>query len=264
MLFSIITVSYNSATTIGRTIESVLSQNYTNYEYIIIDGNSTDDTMSIIKSYEKSFNNNLIYISEPDSGLYNAMNKGISIASGNLIGIINSDDWLQPNCLNLLANFIAKEKINISNPFIISGAIRFHYSNRKFQILDNSYSRYIRLSKIFCMGLRHPATFVSKATYQAVGKFDENIRISADMDFIIRCFNQNIQTYIIHDILTNMSDGGVSNESNFRSWNDKVYILNKYCKSSIKRRYLLFRYLFRGIVGSFISKKIFRNIQKFL
>ena len=214
MLFSIITVSYNSASTIKRTIESILDQSNTNYEYIIIDGNSTDDTMDIVKSYKKHFGNKLIYISEPDSGIYNAMNKGISLASGDLIGIINSDDWLEPNSLDIIDKFINTNDINISNPYIISGAIRFHYPDGKSQILDNSYHRYEKLSKIFCMGLRHPATFVSKSTYQTVGKFDENIRISADMDFILRCFNSNIKTYIINDVITNMSDGGISNESN--------------------------------------------------
>ena len=97
MKFSLITVAFNSSKTISDTFQSVLSQTYNNIEYIIVDGNSTDDTLEIIKAYEPKFNGRMRWISEPDKGLYDAMNKGIKMATGDVVGIINSDeeyrDW---------------------------------------------------------------------------------------------------------------------------------------------------------------------------
>ena len=93
MKVSIITTAYNSSRTISDTIESVLQQTYTNIEYWVIDGNSTDDTIEIIKSYLDAFQGRLHYISEPDRGIYDAMNKGIKLCSGDIVGILNSDDF---------------------------------------------------------------------------------------------------------------------------------------------------------------------------
>src|SRR5574344_628581 len=94
MKISLITVCYNSEETIEDTLKSVLNQTYRNYEYIIIDGLSKDNTLSIIKQYESKFNGKLKYISEKDKGLYDAMNKGIELATGDIVGILNSDDIL--------------------------------------------------------------------------------------------------------------------------------------------------------------------------
>ncbi len=99
MLFSIITVCYNSEKTIERTIKSVLNQTESNYEYIIVDGGSTDKTLDIVKNYEDAFNGRLKYISEKDNGIYDAMNKGIGMAKGELIGLINSDDYYELDAL---------------------------------------------------------------------------------------------------------------------------------------------------------------------
>ena len=97
--FSIITVCLNSEKTVERTINSVLNQTFNDVEYIIIDGGSTDNTLNIIESYEEQITT---IISEPDKGLYYAMNKGLALAKGRLIGIINSDDWYEPNTLDLV------------------------------------------------------------------------------------------------------------------------------------------------------------------
>ena len=92
MKISIITVTFNSEKTLRYTIESVLNQNYDDIEYLIIDGGSTDSTLDIIKCYEPKFEGKLHYISEPDKGIYDAMNKGILMATGNVVGFLNSDD----------------------------------------------------------------------------------------------------------------------------------------------------------------------------
>lgn len=94
MIISLITVTFNSAKTLRCTIQSVISQSYSNIEYIIVDGGSRDETISIIKEYEPRFNGRLKWISEKDDGIYDAMNKGIQMASGDIVGILNSDDFL--------------------------------------------------------------------------------------------------------------------------------------------------------------------------
>ena len=104
MLFTIITVCFNSEMTIERTIQSVLNQTCQDYEYIIIDGASTDGTMDIVRKYEPLFQGRMRWISEKDQGIYDAMNKGIGVASGELIGIVNSDDYYEPDALEIMKN----------------------------------------------------------------------------------------------------------------------------------------------------------------
>ena len=107
MMFSIITPCYNSEKTIERTLQSVQSQTYQNYEYIIIDGGSVDGTLSIVEAYKSKFNGKMRVISEKDDGIYDAMNKGIRMAQGKLLGIVNSDDFYENTCLeNALKNII--------------------------------------------------------------------------------------------------------------------------------------------------------------
>lgn len=237
MKFSIITVCYNSEKTIRRTMESVLNQTYKDYEYIIIDGKSTDKTIDIVKEYEGLFCGRMRFISEPDTGIYNAMNKGIRLCSGSIIGIVNSDDWLQPDALEIVKTYA--EKITYSH-FIISGWMYFHYDDGAVQILKNTYERYERKMRIYAMGLRHPATFVSKSVYEQFGVFDENLKVSADREFVIRCyFQENVHVYIIPQILTNMSDGGASEQRPTYKHlqtriQDSKYILQKYIKNKLK------------------------------
>ena len=108
MKFSIITICYNSEKTIERTIKSVLAQTYKNYEYIIVDGASKDGTLEIVKRFELQFDGRLKWKSEPDKGIYDAMNKGINMATGDVIGIVNSDDWLEADAMIIVAKAIEK------------------------------------------------------------------------------------------------------------------------------------------------------------
>ncbi|MDR2407546.1 MAG: glycosyltransferase, partial [Bacteroidales bacterium] len=110
MKISIITVCYNSEKYIRSAIESVLGQTYENIEYILVDGASTDRTLDIIKEYESKFNGRMCWMSEPDNGIYNAMNKGIAMASGEVVGILNSDDFFTSADViaNIMGNFIGQ------------------------------------------------------------------------------------------------------------------------------------------------------------
>lgn len=254
MLFSIITVCYNSEKTISRTIESVLNQTCQDYEYIIVDGKSTDKTLDIIKEYETLFSNKLKYISEPDTGIYNAMNKGIGLCSGEIIGIVNSDDWLQPDALEIVK--MHADKITEAD-FIISGWMNFHYTDGTIQLLTNSYERFKRITDRYGMGLRHPATFVSANVYQHIGRFDENLKIAADCDLILRCYKENVLINIIPQVLTNMADGGLSERKQIDKYIGEIsYILKKHLHNKCEYFYLLCRAKIRIYSKSLVPQVI--------
>ena len=202
MLFSIITPSFNSEKTIARTIESVLSQTYHDYEYIIIDGASTDGTLEIIESYRPQFNGKLTVISEPDNGIYDAMNKGIHLAHGQLIGIINSDDFYEDGCLEYVS-----KKYNPDSPYqIIYGMIRIINSDYEELGLHFIHHRYLSHSMIY-----HPASFVSTALYEKYGSYDTRYKSAADYDFMLKMSkNSDVEFVPDYHLLSNFMLGGIS------------------------------------------------------
>lgn len=227
-LFSIITISFNSEKTIERTIQSVLAQTYKDFEYLIVDGGSKDKTLDIVKQYEPLFEGRLKWKSEPDSGIYNAMNKGVIRSSGKIIGIVNSDDWLEPDALRIVYDTIINEKLDLNKPLLITGWIRYHYSDGLTQVMKANRHRYEYYAKRLRMGINHPATFVSRETYNEIGLFDENYKLFADADFIVRCYRANINTFFIDETLSNMSDGGASSRVTQKAYRDSMYRIDKY------------------------------------
>ena len=209
-LFSIITVCYNSCNTIERTIKSILAQDFNDFEYIIVDGGSHDDTLNIIKKYEPMFQGRLKWKSELDNGIYDAMNKGIKRSTGQIIGIVNSDDWLEPNALGTV--YYEYINNNRSLDVIYAGGMNFHRSDGRIAKLMPSESRLKKYAKIGDIaGVRHPATFVPKRVYDKYGIFDTRIKIAADTEFLLRFYYNGGKYIFIEKIITNMSDGGVSN-----------------------------------------------------
>ena len=210
MLISIITISYNSKKTIERTIKSVLAQSYTDFEYIIIDGASTDGTLEIIKKYEPLFDGRMKWVSETDHGIYNAMNKGVAKSAGDVIGIVNSDDWLEPTALESIATMIGAN--DYSNK-VFCGSMMFHYEDGSSIYYKADEKKFKEGAPQYSLnrGLFHPAMFVPKAIYDQYGMFDESIKVSADVDFIFRCFEAGVE-FVFKDVLiSHMSDGGASN-----------------------------------------------------
>jgi glycosyltransferase involved in cell wall biosynthesis len=207
---SVVTVCFNSQKTIRDTIESVLNQTYNNIEYIIIDGNSKDATLEIIKSYEPEFKKKKIifkWISEPDNGIYCAMNKGLALASGDLIGILNSDDWYTDNSLSEIA------RINRNKSFtVISGKKNKVDSNKKvYKVVQNKkdISRFIYKT----MPINHPATFVHKEVYEKIGHFNTKYKLSADYDLIYRAFNANVNFLFSDKAIVNMRNTGATHQT---------------------------------------------------
>ena len=248
-IFTIITVCFNSAQTIGRTIKSVFEQTYQDYEYWIIDGGSTDGTLNIISSYDKKFEGKLFVISEPDTGIYNAMNKGIKYAHGEIIGLLNSDDWLENNALSSIAKYVINGKGVKS---IFCGWVRFHYNRGKVNILRTNENRHRRCYKNIEIGVRHPATFVGRDIYKDIGLFDERFKIMADADFILRCTEYNVPFVFVNDILTNMSDGGISNHErkHIKLYCSEIKLL---CKKHTKTKLLYHYYTVKKIVKLYLK-----------
>jgi len=184
MKISIITVCYNSEKYIQSTIESVLNQTYENIEYIVIDGCSNDGTVTIIKEYESKFNGRMKWISEPDKGIYDAMNKGIKMATGDVVGILNSDDfYIENTVIEQVADTFTQNK----ETQIVFGDVLFVKPDN----LDKTV-RYYRSKnftpKRFRFGFMpaHPTFFTYKTNFDKIGYYKIKYTIAADFELLLR------------------------------------------------------------------------------
>ena len=232
MKISIITVCYNAEKTIEKTIKSVLNQGYKNIEYIIVDGNSTDNTMNIITNYRNEVD---IIISENDNGIYDAINKGINASSGEIIGILNADDILFNNNIitKIVEVFIESPELEAVIGDIIfqdsSNKIRRYYSSQKWSIHKFS-SGYMP---------PHPSFYCKKINFHKFGLYNTSFKIAADYELLIRFLKiHNLSYKYVPLIFVKMSLGGVSTRgiSSFLTINSEIF---KACKlNGIKTNYL--------------------------
>ena len=204
MKISIITTTFNSSKTVAETIESILKQDYQDFEHIIIDGLSKDNTLDIVYSYETLYSGRLKVISEKDNGLYDAMKKGIQNATGDIIGILNSDDVLAcSNALSLIVKKFESEKCDAT------------YSDLIFmdeQTMSKPVRKWIAKTGNYKLGWHppHPTLYIKKDVYNHLGNFDLQFRIAADYDFMIRLMKNDIKFGYIPKPLIHMRAGGVS------------------------------------------------------
>lgn len=220
-LVSIITVTYNAEKFLIETIESVLNQTYSNIEYIIIDGGSTDNTLNIIKSYVNKFEGRLKYISEKDNGLYDAMNKGIKLSKGSIIGIINSDDYYMSDTVEKVVNVVNKHNVDIVYGNVLRQGIK--------DIEDLSFiikSNYKNLNRY--MSVSHPTCFLTKELYLSIGNFDTSYKIAADYDLLSRCKRDNRKFYHIDDVLAFYRLGGINNKYYWTSYREGCRVRKSY------------------------------------
>lgn len=177
MKISIITINYNNAIGLEKTILSILNQNYSNFEYIIIDGNSSDGSKDIILKYKEKIT---YWISEPDNGIYNAMNKGINVAKGEYLLFMNSGDILvnDKNILTICEEKLCQDIIAfdcfLEKDNTIVGR-RTHIENPTFFY-------------VFRNGFKHQSTFIKRSLFEKLGLYNENYKIASDYEFWIRCF----------------------------------------------------------------------------
>lgn len=253
-LVTIITVCYNSENTIKDTIESVLNQTYSNIEYIIIDGNSKDKTLNIIKSYEEKFKDKEIlfkWLSEPDNGIYDAMNKGLELASGDFIGILNSDDWYAENAVSEIIRIGLKEDF-----CVVSGKktkVDVNKTERKTFQNKKDVKKHIHKT----MPLNHPATFVHKNVYEKIGGFNTKYSLSADYDLIFKAFFANAKFVFSDDVLVYMRNTGATHQMKnlFVTAHEDLLIRKSY-KVKLAYIYYFKRIIFNLLVISRDSMRI--------
>jgi glycosyltransferase involved in cell wall biosynthesis len=206
--FSIITASYNSEKTISDTIASVLNLDFKDFEYIIVDGNSSDSTLEIIRSFIPKFEAKGIpykFISEKDKGIYDAWNKGIQLSSGEWISFLGSDDEYLNNALNLYFTEINK------SPNINYISSRINLTNDKKEVIAVFGKKYKFEKVIRDIDTAQVGSFHKRELFNKVGLFSTEYKIVGDLDFYIRC-KDNINPSYFKNITANMQNGGVSNQ----------------------------------------------------
>ena len=206
MKITIITITFNSAKTLNHALDSVQSQTYKDIEHIIVDGASTDGTKELIEAYAKA-HKNVRWVSEKDKGIYDALNKGIKLATGDIIGFLHSDDVLySADSIGQIATAFEQ-----SGADVVYGDLQYCSDSKvvrrwKSNDFDPSALKYGWMPP-------HPTVYVRREVYQQVGEYDEWFRISADYDMMLRIFKSGFRSQYIPEVLVRMETGGASNKN---------------------------------------------------
>lgn len=209
-LISVITVCLNSEATIEGTLKSMLSQTYDNYEYVICDGCSKDKTLDIVRKYEPLFNGKLRVYQEKDTGMYNAINKGIEKCTGKLIGILNSDDYYSETTLEMVAKKYEEEAYEM---IVINGDME--RVNDEGEVVHRYRFTQDMVDKKQCFG--HPSMFAAKAVYDKIGGYDESYRWAGDGDWQYRAHEDEEVKYVLcNEVFNHMREGGASDLFKYR------------------------------------------------
>ncbi len=213
MKVSIITVSFNSAKTIAETIESVLSQDFPQIEYIVVDGGSSDGTVEIIKQYQDRIDH---WVSEKDSGMYDAMNKGIALATGDVIGILNSDDvYMSTHVVTELIELMQAKRAQVVFADLI--LVDQDHPQKVLRYYDSGHFHPNKFKYGWMPA--HPTVFVRRELYEAVGKFSTSYQIAADYEMLIRILAiQRARYAYLSKPVVRMRSGGASTASLSRNW----------------------------------------------
>ncbi len=236
---SIITVNLNNAKGLQKTIESVINQTFTDYEYIIIDGGSTDDSKEIIEKYADKIT---YWVSEPDKGIYNGMNKGIKISAGEWVYLLNSGDWFYNDDV---LNDIFKRNINVA---IIYGNVFFE----KDKIIHaGKFNQYKLMWKNIC----HQSIFFKKTIFKEIGFFNEKYKIVADWEHNIKWFtNRRIKQKYLNSIIANYEQGGISQNTDMEFIKDRKYIFKKHINIFYRQISNYRKYFPINIISNFLLK----------
>lgn len=230
MKLSIITIVLNDVEHIEKTILSVINQPDISLEYIIIDGGSADGTLDIVKKYE---NHIAYWISEPDDGVGDAFNKGISHATGEVIGLVNSGDFLEPDALLQVQNAFHENNVEI-----VYGNVQYWNENEKEYIYNADHTKLKQF-----MSINHPAVFIKNETYKQYGKFDQQYRIALDYELMLRFLIKGATFKYINTVLSNMALGGLS-DINWQKAYHEVYEIKKHYHIRT-RVYLYVEYMYQ-------------------
>lgn len=237
---SIITISYNSKKTIEKTFQSVLAQSYRPIEYVLIDGASKDGTVELIEEYSSNFYDvgiDVIFISEPDKGISDAFNKGIARATGDIIGIINSDDALAENALENIINTFEKDTDVVCGDCLWVDEINDLKYVRKSKMQLNKLK--------YEMVLMHPTCFVRKKAYLKYGNFDTTFKCTMDKELMARFYKMGAQFRYIPKKIAIMYAGGISDVNAERVFKEGVEVAVRNgvpkWKAELRLRYKIIR-----------------------
>ena len=239
ILVTVLTVSLNSAATIARTIESVMNQTYNNIEYIIIDGASRDDTVKIAESYREKFNSrpgrSMQIISEPDRGMYDALNKGARLANGVIVGQINADDFYEPDAVQTMAELYQRENFDLA-----WGSIRV--IKRTGNMIKHAKRGFLWTTSHWC----HPAAF---ATRKILLEYPYPLNNSHDdFDFATHVYLDKKKIITLDKVISNFTFGGMSTQKSFADVKKRINeIYGIYQKYGMSKFYYLHRLLFEAI-----------------
>ena len=215
MLFTIVTVCFNSVGTIRKTFDSILEQDFDDYEYIVVDGASTDGTVELIKEYEPKFNGRMRYLSEKDNGIYDAMNKALKMANGDFVNFMNSDDYFEANALSNTAKWIGEHPC----AGVYYGFSRFLNSDgQEFCITRKNHNA---LSSCKHM-INHQAIFMRRDLFEKYGNFSTQYRIVADNVLLLKVYKGGeVFSPMPHLIVNYRNDGLSSNQKNWKKLRDE-------------------------------------------
>lgn len=242
-LVTVITVVFNGQASLAQAMASVQSQSYGNIEYIIIDGGSTDRSLEIIESFGEAVD---YWLSEADHGIYEAMNKGIGLARGELIGLLNADDYYEPEAVRWVVAEYVKEPaaaIFYGNNYVVQEDLKLRYKS------------YPHMKYWLGMCLCHQAMFVHREVYQAIGLYDGNYGLAADYELILRAFFKKIPYRHVNKFLVNYRNTGLSSHDYLRSIGEAKHIHQRYFpRLNFARAVYLLRYY--KTFGLFYGQKI--------
>ena len=240
-MLSIITICKNSSVTIRSTIESVLSQEIDGkLEYIIVDGASTDNTMDIVRSYGDKISKS---ISEPDTGISDAFNKGIALADGEIIGIINSDDIYLPGTLAKIEKYF-NEHPEVE---VVHADLELYDGDRFLKILKPPRYWWIPWRMIL---FNHPTTFVRHHVYENHGLFDTSYRFSMDFELFLRWIKAGVEIRYIPEVLVRMQTGGASGRHIYKGFSENLRALEAH---GFNRTLALFQFFVKHLVQQILE-----------
>lgn len=209
MKISLITATYNSAETLRDTMQSVLNQTFKDVDYIVVDGGSKDATMDIVKEFEPQFEGRLRWVSERDKGIYDAMNKGVRMAQGDIVGILNSDDFFASDKVLETVNNAFTENPTIEGVYADVRYVDWHDTGKTVRMFSGKDFKREKL----CWGKMppHPSFYVRRGCYDKCGLYSLDYPICADYDMFVKMiWEANIKTLYINDVFVNMRSGGTS------------------------------------------------------
>lgn len=225
MKVTIITCCYNRANTIRGAIESVLAQDYPNIEYIVIDGASNDGSLEVINEYRDRIS---VIVSEPDHGMYEAINKGIRLATGDIVALVHSDDFLYDD---YVVSDVVKEFERSQADFLYADGLFVDADNTDRVVRNWIGGNYKRGKVKFGWLPLHPTCYIKRSVIELLGQYDETYKMAADTDFLIRyLYEARLQVTYLHRYVVRMRMGGMSTDrSRMKAmWKEDIAIMRKH------------------------------------